>query len=155
MLLYRLWEAKPIDGVLGALQRPRVRTPALLYLGLFLTLCCPFYLKGLYRFFVLLVAAPYLVVQGSQAQCRSAAMRRASRFLGWISYPVYCLHRPVGYEITLLHTQGILTTNVPLQAIAVPATLLTSVLVAAAFDRLKVQQRLRTALTTVMPDNRC
>jgi peptidoglycan/LPS O-acetylase OafA/YrhL len=138
MLLYRLWKARPAGGFLGILQKSRIRNPAPLYLGLIAMLCVPLYIKGLYQFLVVIAAAPYMVVQGSQAQCRSAGMRRASWLLGWLSYPVYCLHRPIGEGIALLHAHGVIMTTLPLQTLAIPATLLTSALVL-------------MALKTVMP----
>jgi peptidoglycan/LPS O-acetylase OafA/YrhL len=151
MLLYRVWQAQPAGGALGVLWRPRFGSAALLYASLIAALCCPFYVKGFYSLFVIIVAAPYLVAQGCQAQCRGMAMRCLSRFLGWMSYPVYCLHRPIGDGIALLHAQGFITPVLPLQAMAIIATLLTSALVSTAFDAVKAQERLGAAIRRLMP----
>ena len=69
--------------------------PLALYAALTLILLFPFKLYGLYNEFFLAIIAPLLVVLGSVSLCRDSFTLYISRFLGWISYPLYCLHVPI------------------------------------------------------------
>jgi peptidoglycan/LPS O-acetylase OafA/YrhL len=60
---------------------------------------------GLYELFVLVIAAPAMVILGAMVDPREVLLVKAESFLGWISYPLYCLHLPIG---VLLYFWGVL-----------------------------------------------
>ena len=74
------------------------RTPypsLVLYAALLAVLLCPRTLKGLYPMAVLALVTPSIVFFGAHVPIRHRFETRLARFLGWISYPIYCLHVPV------------------------------------------------------------
>jgi peptidoglycan/LPS O-acetylase OafA/YrhL len=75
------------------------RSPCLLYFTLVAILAVPTELRGLYPALVLAVVAPSLVFIGAAIDCNNLFDRTIARFLGWISYPVYCLHFPIGRAV--------------------------------------------------------
>ena len=99
---------------LGAIRRRMPVVPAPLLLLLLLALLCynpqwPRF-NGVYWLAITLVVMPLLVAAGIVARAQNAALRRALAYLGWISYPLYCLHFPVLMAYTLA------TNNAPLGA---------------------------------------
>jgi peptidoglycan/LPS O-acetylase OafA/YrhL len=91
--LHRFMEG---DIILQRLSFFRVTHSYVVYILLVMVLAFPKTIRGLYPLFVLAFAGPSLVFMGARIQCRSAAERRLAQFLGWLSYPVYCLHYPIG-----------------------------------------------------------
>jgi peptidoglycan/LPS O-acetylase OafA/YrhL len=51
--------------------------------------------RGAYYFAVISCIAPAIVYLGSMATPANERSRDLARFLGWLSYPIYCLHFPV------------------------------------------------------------
>jgi peptidoglycan/LPS O-acetylase OafA/YrhL len=74
----------------------------LLYVALVLMLSFPHDLKGGYPLAIVLIGSPLLLLAGSFVQCTGAISRRVAQFLGWISYPLYCVHYPIGRVIFML-----------------------------------------------------
>jgi peptidoglycan/LPS O-acetylase OafA/YrhL len=70
--------------------------PWLLYLGLFIFLVFPFDIYGVSYIFSAIVLSPLLLIIGTRTQFKNSISKNLSQFLGWISYPIYCLHTPVG-----------------------------------------------------------
>lgn len=101
LLLYSLVTDTRYDGLRASLART-IKHPFVLYLVLVLVLLFPSPLHGAYEAFVLVIIAPALVVAGSVLHSAYPASLAATRFLGWISYPVYCLHFPIGNLMFLL-----------------------------------------------------
>jgi peptidoglycan/LPS O-acetylase OafA/YrhL len=66
-----------------------------LYLLLIFALSFPFELWGAYYIFSIVFFAPFLILLAAHAQTATRLGARLSSFLGWLSYPIYCLHRPV------------------------------------------------------------
>jgi peptidoglycan/LPS O-acetylase OafA/YrhL len=60
------------------------------------------HLGAVYYFFAVALAAPALVFLGSALHCRSRFGLGLVRFLGWLSYPLYCVHYPVIRAVNLL-----------------------------------------------------
>jgi peptidoglycan/LPS O-acetylase OafA/YrhL len=58
------------------------------------------HLGSLYYLFAIALAAPALVLFGSAVHARNPVLSHSVRFLGWLSYPLYCIHYPV---IRLFH----------------------------------------------------
>lgn len=76
--------------------------PWMLYLALTLAIAFPFSIKGGYHAAAVTLIAPLIVLAGSQARCEHGLSVRTARFLGRMSYPVYCLHFPVGRSVFML-----------------------------------------------------
>jgi peptidoglycan/LPS O-acetylase OafA/YrhL len=51
---------------------------------------------GFYELFVVAIISPLLVVVAAHIYVSDGAVKRISDFLGWLSYPLYCVHYPVG-----------------------------------------------------------
>jgi peptidoglycan/LPS O-acetylase OafA/YrhL len=66
-----------------------------LYAALFAVLLCPKSVRGFYPFAVLMALAPAIVFVSAYVRPRRGLETQAARFLGWISYPIYCLHIPI------------------------------------------------------------
>lgn len=78
-----------------------IRSSYLLYILLVATFAFPLQIKGLYPMLVLATIAPCLVFFGSKLRCTSRFELNIAKFLGWISYPLYCLHFPIGRAVFL------------------------------------------------------
>ena len=92
---------------LHALQRSGVagRIPALLeklpypsfalYVALLAMLLFGRSAHGLYPAIAIATAAPAIVFMAAHINLRTGFEKKIATFLGWISYPIYCLHYPV------------------------------------------------------------
>jgi peptidoglycan/LPS O-acetylase OafA/YrhL len=87
------------------------RIPGALYLvlaatlGLFAVPQIP-HTTTVYYIFAIGVAAPVLVFLGSALHCRGRAALWTVQLLGWLSYPIYCVHYPVIRAVSFLQAQG-------------------------------------------------
>jgi peptidoglycan/LPS O-acetylase OafA/YrhL len=66
-----------------------------LYGALIALLLCPKSARGFYPFAVLMALAPAIVFVSACVRPRSGLETQGARLLGWISYPIYCLHIPI------------------------------------------------------------
>jgi len=66
------------------------------------------HLSTIYYLFAVGLVAPMLVFLGSALHCQNQTASRVVRFLGWISYPIYCVHYPIIRAIHLLQVNGVL-----------------------------------------------
>lgn len=73
-----------------------------IYIILILVFIFPKSFKGLYEAFILICIAPALVFSGSTIDIGHGFTKKMAIYLGWISYPVYCLHYPIGRLVFLL-----------------------------------------------------
>jgi peptidoglycan/LPS O-acetylase OafA/YrhL len=71
-----------------------------------------------------------------------------SEFLGWLSYPVYCLHRPVFNELSLLAGKGQAILHIPVGFVALAATLVLAVVASMALDHAGLQRKITMLLST-------
>ena len=78
-----------------------IRSSYLLYVLLAAIFAFPLQIKGLYPMLVLATIAPCLVFFGSKIHCTNRVELNIAKFLGWISYPLYCLHFPIGRAVFL------------------------------------------------------
>jgi len=101
ILLYSLVDDARLDKLRAAAGR-FISHPYTLYLLIIFVLAVPYSAKGLYPAFIIAVVAPCLVYIGSTISCRGNINVKVTRFLGWISYPIYCLHYPIGRAVFLL-----------------------------------------------------
>jgi peptidoglycan/LPS O-acetylase OafA/YrhL len=63
------------------------------------------HLGAAYYLFAVGFAAPLLVFLGSALHCQNRILLGAVRFLGWLSYPLYCVHYPIIRAISLLKAE--------------------------------------------------
>ena len=107
-----------------------------LYAVLIAILMCPYGLHGAYFLFVITIAAPLLVIAGSGAGFAGGAGLAVSRGLGWLSYPVYCLHVPVFRGMRILDAQQGLSerAGVSVQLLSIGATIGLALLVGKLID---------------------
>ena len=63
-----------------------------LYLALAAVMLFPLKLAGLYYFITVGIFAPLLVWLGAHAVCENRMVLMLSERIGWLSYPLYCLH---------------------------------------------------------------
>ena len=119
--------------------------PFLLYLALIASLAFPYELRGLYFYLTVGVVAPILILVTSRA-VTGPVLTPVSEFLGWLSYPLYCLHSPAMMGLTLLAFHNISFPGMAPGTAGMLAALLLSILVATILDWLKIQKRLAAFL---------
>jgi peptidoglycan/LPS O-acetylase OafA/YrhL len=73
-----------------------VRNDIALYVLLAVLVACPFGIKGLFPMAVIFIVAPLMVYRGASIAPSGRVGAQFAHFLGWLSYPVYCLHFPIG-----------------------------------------------------------
>jgi peptidoglycan/LPS O-acetylase OafA/YrhL len=107
-----------------------------LYLLLAAVLLCPFPLHGCYYFVAIALLAPGLVMWGGEVDPANNLLAGISRWLGWLSYPVYCLHLPVLFAWYILEEKYGLAqrTGVALPLLAIASTLLLAALIGRFID---------------------
>lgn len=103
-----------------------------LYIALMLVFLFNWPKNGPYSLFILLIVAPCLVYLAARTRCKNEIEAKVARFLGWISYPVYCLHYPIGRAVYLASGQR--EAGALLIPIAVAATLILAMAFAKYFD---------------------
>ncbi|HTQ70598.1 MAG TPA: acyltransferase, partial [Acidocella sp.] len=101
ILLYSLIEDTRLDK-LRAVAGRWISHPYILYLLIIFVCASPHEVKGLYSVFIIAVVAPCLVCVGAAMSCKGSISVKVARFLGWMSYPIYCLHYPIGRAVYLL-----------------------------------------------------
>ena len=96
----------------------------------------PYRVFGLYYFASILFIAPALVWFGSHAQGNSVPVVKASQFLSWLSYPIYCLHLPVlmGCAVLDEKTQVVSRLGFSYQIAAIAVTLALAVMLTKLVD---------------------
>lgn len=73
-----------------------VKNDYVLFVVFLLVVAFPSSIKGMYSVAILLFVAPALVYRGAMLAPSGKTIARLSAFLGWISYPLYCVHYPIG-----------------------------------------------------------
>jgi peptidoglycan/LPS O-acetylase OafA/YrhL len=144
MLLYQLRSMPSPFSLLNRIQSAPSFHPFILYAALVGMLLFPHPIKGLYSFGAIMVLAPLFVIQGSNAKCENSAVVATSKFLGWLSYPIYCLHVPIllGVRVIGNHVSFSAKYGVSCEAMAIVGTIFLATGSAFLFDRLKVQRNL-------------
>jgi peptidoglycan/LPS O-acetylase OafA/YrhL len=156
MLLYHSRSWTPSIPVFNALVKSFPFNVIFLYLILIGSLIFSLTLYGLYYFVFISLLAPLLVVLGSKVSLKSPIVSSLSAFLGWISYPIYCLHEPILFGLSLNHRLGFASAmRVPCKAVALVATLIIATITAFLIEHFKMQQKLsvqlRKALAVLFP----
>jgi peptidoglycan/LPS O-acetylase OafA/YrhL len=114
--------------------RQHFGSPWLLYLTLVGVFAVPTTLGGFYPALILAIVAPSLVFIGASIDCNNIFDAAIAKFLGWISYPIYCLHFPIGRAVFLLAADRHLT---PVEAASLSAviTIVAAAVLTAFYDR--------------------
>jgi peptidoglycan/LPS O-acetylase OafA/YrhL len=99
-----------------------------LYLLLFVALACPASINGLIPIFFMLLLAPALIVSGAKIAHLGPRATWFADWLGYLSYPVYCLHQPIG-RVALFFGDKFHWTQSAMVMIAILATFVLSILV--------------------------
>jgi peptidoglycan/LPS O-acetylase OafA/YrhL len=122
--------------------------PLLLYGALIGMLVFPSFVQGLYDLFAVAVLAPLLVWFGSIATCRDRLTTTISEFLGWVSFPLYCLHMPVRDALKAIDGSVAFSSRFGIspQLAAIAASIILSIIVGVIVDRLGLQRRLTNLL---------
>ncbi|MCC8397472.1 acyltransferase [Paraburkholderia sp. MMS20-SJTR3] len=73
-----------------------IKNDKILFLAFLLIVAFPTSIKGTYSLAVLLFMAPALVYRGAMLNPSEKIIAKICSFLGWLSYPLYCVHFPIG-----------------------------------------------------------
>ena len=111
-----------------------------LYAILAASLLFPFSVQGLYTILFLVVLSPVIVAVGAEIRPSGKTMELMSDGLGWLSYPVYCLHFPVG-RIVYYYAAGSSLNEQTVFALACISVLVASMAAGVLFD-VPVRRRL-------------
>ena len=99
MLIYRFWSSSKF---LAETKLPIIlQNAAWPCLILTLILLQPWTLKGTFGLIVVIMLAPLVVALGAISKLNNATLARTMTFLGWLSFPIYCLHEPI---LTITHS---------------------------------------------------
>jgi peptidoglycan/LPS O-acetylase OafA/YrhL len=98
ILIYSLRNDEKLNSARTLILRV-VKRPSLIYAFLVAIFLFPVEMKGLYPALILAFIAPALVFIGSIVPCPGNYSLKMAQFLGWISYPLYCLHFPIGRAV--------------------------------------------------------
>jgi peptidoglycan/LPS O-acetylase OafA/YrhL len=95
ILVYRVARADNECSTLRGVCRRYFCNSYVVYTALLLIFLVPRPAKGLFPLLAIMALSPALVFAGALLDCRGRFEQRLARALGWLSYPVYCLHVPV------------------------------------------------------------
>jgi peptidoglycan/LPS O-acetylase OafA/YrhL len=124
-----------IDTRFMAAMLRRVPYPSFaLYAVLTAIFLFPHPLRGLYPALSLAVAAPAIVFVGAQIRTTRRSEVKIAHFLGYISYPVYCLHVPI-LRIVLFVRGGEHGSSFLVSAFTVAASVAIAVVLTEWFDK--------------------
>ena len=126
----------------AASSRSAVHKSALWTIGLYLaviaTLLFPFAWGGASYLATIAVIAPLIIRHGAATQIENRLLLVSAEYLGWLSFPLYCVHQPVLDAIRLLddrtHFAG--RCAVPVDAVSIFACLTTATICALFVDRI-------------------
>lgn len=125
-LLYRLRDV-PFAQRMAALR------PWMLYLALALAIAFPLSIKGTYHALAVTLLAPLVILAGAATRTQAGFSGKIAWWLGRLSYPLYCLHMPIGRWTFLLGEQFHLAPFLT-AALALALSLAISWLAVALFD---------------------
>jgi peptidoglycan/LPS O-acetylase OafA/YrhL len=120
------------------------------------TLALPWTIKGGFGLIVIVIVAPLVVAWGSIASMEFTPVRKVLVFLGWLSFPIYCLHEPILTICQTLAAQGASNRLLGLtpEAFAAPLAIAFAIVAGWLFDQAMLQQRLTRYLIARLPDSK-
>jgi len=142
MLVYRFWSSSKL---LAEIKLPNIlRHAAWPCLILILILLQPWTLKGAFGLIVVVMLAPLLVAFGAISKLENPILARALTFLGWLSFPIYCLHEPILTITRILYANFGLQRSLYLSAdyCAFVVVCVVTLSVAILLEKLDVQRKL-------------
>jgi peptidoglycan/LPS O-acetylase OafA/YrhL len=77
------------------LKKLPVIHPVLIVLALIVMFLLPFHKSVFYWLFCTLFVVPFFVIAGARVKIEAPFATKVTIFLGWLSYPIYCLHNPI------------------------------------------------------------
>jgi len=132
LLIYSLAADEKLKHVHDLIER-RFKRPYFLYFLLILIFLFPASIFGLYPAFILAVAAPCAIYIGSVVPCADKFSLSTAKFLGWLSYPLYCLHYPIGRAVFLIADGAHISKSIAFVA-AILVTLAATIILTKIFD---------------------
>jgi peptidoglycan/LPS O-acetylase OafA/YrhL len=78
----------------------------LLYAAVLVIFLFPSTAHGLYPLLALATIVPAVVFIGAHVPLRRGFERNVAKFLGWISYPIYCVHYPIVRLVIFMRDSG-------------------------------------------------
>ena len=145
MIIYQIRQTPSRYGWIKRIKNITPLPDWILYCALTSMLIFPFRFLGLYSVFAVGVISPLLVLYGSKAYATSTVAKSLAEYLGWLSFPLYCLHMPVISWIKALEVSGGLVSTYGVSKTAAAAVIVSIVLAALSaglIDRLRVQKLL-------------
>ena len=133
--LYLLAESRLFARLESALAR-RDFTMYVLFAALVLMFAVPTFghLNGLYYLIMIAMPVPLLVFAGAAAPCNSLLTLKTARFLGGLSYPLYCLHYPIMRVVQLAAGKGNDLFGLPSYAVTSLISVFVAVIVSRFYD---------------------
>lgn len=110
------------------------KNPYVLYAFLLLLLAVGNELLGFTYILSITIACPLILFVGAEMTKLSWFTDRLSTFLGWISYPLYCLHVPIGNLVAAWMLKHPNQLPLPFSVVASAASLTVAILVGILFD---------------------
>jgi peptidoglycan/LPS O-acetylase OafA/YrhL len=133
IIIYRITRKLPADR-LPPFMKMRCKS-VLIYSAMMICFAFPMFIKGPYYYLFQLVAfAPLLLIAGSLTLPENKIDARAAEFLGWLSYPLYCLHIPVFRGLYVLNDIYGHFGYMPLLVVAVLLSVFLSIIITTFYD---------------------
>lgn len=87
------------------LTKAFIKQPLLLYFVLIATFAIPSFAYGWVMALTVIGIAPTLLYLGAHCKSDNLYLLKTSEYLGWLSYPLYCLHIPIGNLIAAVYVK--------------------------------------------------
>ncbi|KAA1013553.1 acyltransferase [Paraburkholderia panacisoli] len=126
VFLYDVRNSNACRHILEAVPNWVFRHTYYLYAVALMVFVFPFAVRGLYPLLMIFCVAPCLVMVGANVSCAVPFEMKIARFLGWLSYPIYLLHFPIGRAVFMLVGKPNGSTAVPL-LVSCAVTLLSAI----------------------------
>jgi peptidoglycan/LPS O-acetylase OafA/YrhL len=106
VLLQQLARNGVAGSRIGALIARLPYPSFLLYAAMLMIFLFPRTAHGLFPLLALATIIPAAVFVGAQIHLRPGLERNVAKFLGWISYPIYCVHYPLVRLVIFMRDSG-------------------------------------------------
>jgi peptidoglycan/LPS O-acetylase OafA/YrhL len=134
--LYLLADGPFFTRLQGALAKRDV-TMYFLFAALVLMFAAPTFrhFDGLYYLIMIAAPVPLLVFVGAAVPCNSVLNLNIARFLGDLSYPLYCVHFPIMRLVQLAASKGYSLFGLPPYAVTSLISLVVAIVVSRFYDQ--------------------
>lgn len=142
VLIYKLTEGTTPAGLALLKMRASLglfaKSPVMLIILTIAALCITYDLRGMVYLASLIVLCPLILLLGSGMTAPGRIVAGISNALGWLSYPLYCLHIPVGNLISVwlhgIRADAPLAFQLDFPLVASAASILLAVIAGLAID---------------------